>query len=64
MLAPQFAGIKYRRLAGDGLQWPSPTEDHPSTCFLHKDGRFTIDAFDNISITAEYKACAVRIDRI
>ena len=41
VLAPQLCGIKYRRLEGDGLQWPCPTEDHPGTCFLHKDGQFT-----------------------
>jgi formate dehydrogenase major subunit len=36
-----FAGIKYARLEKDGLQWPCPNEDHPGTCFLHRDGRFT-----------------------
>ncbi len=41
VLAPQLCGIKYRRLEGDGLQWPCPSEDHPGTCFLHKDGQFT-----------------------
>ena len=41
VLAPQFAGIKYRRLEGDGLQWPCPSEEHAGTCFLHKDGQFT-----------------------
>jgi formate dehydrogenase major subunit len=41
VLAPQFCGIKYRRLEGDGLQWPCPDEEHPGTCFLHKDGKFT-----------------------
>ena len=41
VLAPQFCGIKYHRLEGDGLQWPCPVEDHPGTCFLHKDGQFT-----------------------
>jgi formate dehydrogenase major subunit len=41
ILAPQFTGIKYARLDGDGLQWPVPDEDHPGTSFLHKDGRFT-----------------------
>ena len=40
-LAPQLAGIKYDRIRGDGLQWPCPTEDHPGTCFLHRDGQFT-----------------------
>jgi formate dehydrogenase major subunit len=41
VLAPQFCGIKYHRLEGDGLQWPCPDENHPGTCFLHKDGQFT-----------------------
>ncbi len=41
VLAPQFCGIKYHRLEGDGLQWPCPDESHPGTCFLHKDGQFT-----------------------
>jgi formate dehydrogenase major subunit len=41
VLAPQFCGIKYQRLEGDGLQWPCPDENHPGTCFLHKDGQFT-----------------------
>ena len=40
-LAPQFCGIKYHRLEGDGLQWPCPDQSHPGTCFLHKDGQFT-----------------------
>ena len=41
VLAPQLCGIKYARLEGDGLQWPCPDENHPGTCFLHKDGDFT-----------------------
>ena len=41
VLAPQFGGIKYRRIEGDGLQWPCPDEDHPGTCFLHQNGNFT-----------------------
>ncbi len=41
MVAPAFAGIKYHRLEGDGLQWPCPNEEHPGTKFLHKDGKFT-----------------------
>lgn len=41
VLAPQFAGIKYSRLDGDGLQWPCTDEQHPGTCILHKDGEFT-----------------------
>jgi formate dehydrogenase major subunit len=40
-LAPNLAGIKYNRIEKDGLQWPCTTEDHPGTCFLHKDGHFT-----------------------
>jgi len=41
VLAPQLCGIKYHRLEGDGLQWPCPDENHPGTCFLHRDGHFT-----------------------
>ena len=41
VLAPQFGGIKYSRLEGNGLQWPCPNDEHGGTCFLHKDGQFT-----------------------
>ena len=41
VLAPNLGGIKYRRLEGDGLQWPCPTETHPGTPILHMEGRFT-----------------------
>jgi formate dehydrogenase major subunit len=41
VLAPQLCGIKYRRIEGNGLQWPCPDEEHPGTCFLHRDGQFT-----------------------
>lgn len=40
-LVPSFAGIKYSRLQGDGLQWPCPEESHGGTCFLHQDGEFS-----------------------
>jgi formate dehydrogenase major subunit len=40
-LAPNLAGIKYARIENDGLQWPCTSEDHPGTCYLHKDGQFT-----------------------
>jgi len=41
VLAAQFAGIKYSRLKGNGLQWPCPDGKHPGTAFLHKNGNFT-----------------------
>jgi formate dehydrogenase major subunit len=41
MLAPSMAGIKYARLENDGIQWPAPTEEHPGTPTLHRDGKFT-----------------------
>jgi formate dehydrogenase major subunit len=37
-LVPQYAGITYERIDKVGLQWPCPTEDHPGTQYLHKDG--------------------------
>ena len=36
-LTPSYAGITYRRLEKEGLQWPCPTTDHKGTKFLHKD---------------------------
>ena len=33
-----FGGIRYGRLAGDGLQWPCPEPDHPGTEVMHEDG--------------------------
>ena len=41
VLAPALCGIKYGRIGGNGLQWPCPDEEHPGTCFLHKEGQFT-----------------------
>ena len=34
---PAGAGISYRRLEGEGLQWPCPSEDHPGTTILHRE---------------------------
>ncbi len=45
---PAMAGMNYARLEDGGLQWPCPTQDHPGTRFLFKDGfprgkgRFTL----------------------
>ena len=36
-LTPSYAGVTYRRLEKEGLQWPCPTNDHRGTKFLHKD---------------------------
>jgi len=36
-VAPQFRGISYERLEGDGLQWPVPSLDHPGTPLLHRE---------------------------
>jgi formate dehydrogenase alpha subunit len=36
-VTPSYAGISYKRLEKQGLQWPCPTSDHPGTKFLHKD---------------------------
>jgi formate dehydrogenase major subunit len=41
VVAPALAGIKYRRIEQNGLQWPCINEEHPGTRFLHKDGCFT-----------------------
>ncbi len=31
---PAIAGINYKRLEGNGIQWPCPAEDHPGTPVL------------------------------
>lgn len=38
MLCPGARGMTYARLDRGGLQWPCPTEDHPGTSILHRDG--------------------------
>lgn len=37
-LTPSYAGMTYRRLKPAGLRWPCPTEDHPGTPILHRNG--------------------------
>ena len=38
-IAPDlFGGVRYDRLAGDGLQWPCPSPEHPGTATVHADG--------------------------
>jgi predicted molibdopterin-dependent oxidoreductase YjgC len=36
-VTPSYAGITYKRLEKEGLQWPCPTSEHKGTKFLHKD---------------------------
>jgi formate dehydrogenase major subunit len=36
-VTPSYAGITYKRLEKEGLQWPCPTTDHKGTKYLHKD---------------------------
>jgi formate dehydrogenase alpha subunit len=38
-VTPQYGGISYDRLEGEGLCWPCPDQQHPGTKFLHQ-GRF------------------------
>jgi formate dehydrogenase alpha subunit len=37
-VTPQYAGMTYARLEGEGLCWPCPSEDHPGTPYLHAGG--------------------------
>jgi formate dehydrogenase alpha subunit len=37
-LWPALAGITYRRIAKNGLQWPCLTENHPGTEYLYRGG--------------------------
>ncbi len=38
-VTPQYGGISYDRIEGEGLQWPCPSKEHPGTLYLHK-GKF------------------------
>lgn len=37
-LWPALAGITFKRIAKEGIQWPCPTADHPGTQYLFKGG--------------------------
>jgi formate dehydrogenase major subunit len=34
-VVPQYAGISYNALEGDGIEWPCPSPGHPGTPVLH-----------------------------
>ncbi len=34
-VAPNYRGVDYDRLEGEGLRWPVPSKDHPGTPILH-----------------------------
>ena len=34
-VTPIYAGMSYKRLQGEGLQWPCPDNEHPGTPILH-----------------------------
>ncbi len=36
-VTPSYAGITYKRIEKEGIQWPCPTSEHKGTRFLHKD---------------------------
>ncbi len=36
-VTPSYAGMTYKRIERELLQWPCPTKDHPGTQLLHKD---------------------------
>jgi formate dehydrogenase major subunit/formate dehydrogenase alpha subunit len=37
-LWPAMGGINYERIEKKGLAWPCPSQDHPGTTYLYKDG--------------------------
>jgi formate dehydrogenase alpha subunit len=37
-LWPALAGITFERLDNSGIQWPCPSDEHPGTEYLYKDG--------------------------
>ena len=38
LLWPAIRGMTYQRLRDKGLQWPCPTQSHPGTPYLFKQG--------------------------
>ncbi len=40
-VTPQYAGITYKRIGLNGVHWPCPSEEHPGTPILHRDGKFS-----------------------
>ena len=40
-LAPFFEGITFKKIQGDGIQWPCNCVESPGTQILHLDGNFT-----------------------
>jgi predicted molibdopterin-dependent oxidoreductase YjgC len=40
-LTPIYAGISFKRIEEDGLQWPCLDKKHPGTKYLHEKGKFT-----------------------
>lgn len=40
-LTPSYAGINYKRIDTQGLQWPVPHSRHAGTRILHENGKFT-----------------------
>ncbi len=55
-VTPIYGGISHQRLAGDGLQWPCPTPEHPGTQYLHA-GKFSrgLGKFFPIKVTLPYE---------
>lgn len=49
---PALAGMDYRRLEPNGLQWPCPTKDHPGTPYLFRGG---FPRGNGIFTSVEYK---------
>ncbi len=59
-LTPSYKGISYERIENGGLQWPCPTEEHPGTKYLHKDGNFARGKGKFMPI--QYKPSAESVD--
>ncbi len=54
-LTPSYGGIHHYRLEKGGLQWPCPTDTHPGTKILHRDGHFNKPDGKGVIIPAEYR---------
>ncbi len=54
-LTPSYGGIHHYRLENGGLQWPCPTDTHPGTKILHRNGHFNKPNGKGIITPVEFK---------
>jgi len=60
-VTPSYAGITYRRIEKEGLQWPCPTHDTKETKFLHRTDFRAVAVFSMPLILLRRPSCLMPI---